>query len=377
MPGIYLHIPFCKKACHYCNFHFSTSLQSKGALLAALHRELEMQSGYLDGQPLGSVYLGGGTPSLLDTAELAALFETIHLYYKVSADAEVTLEANPDDLNADKIADLKNHTPVNRLSIGIQSFREEDLVWMNRAHHATESVQCLERVVGAGFTDWTADLIYGLPESNDDVWASNVQQLLDFGAPHLSAYCLTVEQGTALHHFVQKGQSRPVDEQQALQQFEYLMDTLAGRGYEHYEISNFALPGRYARHNSRYWLGDSYLGVGPSAHSFDGHSRQWNVSNNARYIKSIENGLVPFEKELITPTMRYNEYVMTRMRTHWGCQLADIQALGAVFAGHFEHEIVPLQKKGLVEKAGSGAWKLTQAGKFQADGVSASLFWVV
>jgi oxygen-independent coproporphyrinogen-3 oxidase len=266
---------------------------------------------------------------------------------------------------------------VNRLSIGIQSFLEEDLVWMNRAHHATESVQCLERVVGAGFTDWTADLIYGLPESNDDVWASNVQQLLDFGAPHLSAYCLTVEQGTALHHFVQKGQSRPVDEQQALQQFEYLMDTLAGRGYEHYEISNFALPGRYARHNSRYWLGDSYLGVGPSAHSFDGHSRQWNVSNNARYIKSIENGLVPFEKELITPTMRYNEYVMTRMRTHWGCQLADIQALGAVFAGHFEHEIVLLQKKGLVEKAGSGAWKLTQAGKFQADGVSASLFWVV
>jgi len=377
MPGIYLHIPFCKKACHYCNFHFSTSLQSKGALLEALRRELDLQSSYLGGQTIETVYIGGGTPSLLDTAELVALFESIHQHYKISADAEVTLEANPDDLNAGKIADLKNHTPVNRLSIGIQSFREEDLLWMNRAHHATESLQCLERVIAAGFTDWTADLIYGLPESNDKVWAGNVQQMMDFGAPHLSAYCLTVEQGTALQHFVQKGKSRPVDEQQALEQFEYLMDTLAGHGYEHYEISNFAKPGRYARHNSRYWLGEPYLGIGPSAHSFDGQSRQWNVSNNARYIKSIQNGIVPYEKELLTPTMRYNEYVMTRMRTHWGCQLADIQALGAVFASHFEHEIEDLQQKGLVEKTDTGTWKLSRAGKFQADGVSACLFWVI
>jgi oxygen-independent coproporphyrinogen-3 oxidase len=373
MPGLYLHIPFCKQACHYCNFHFSTSLRSKGDMVAALLKELELQRDYLGGAELSSVYFGGGTPSLLEAKELEQIFEKINTLHPLAPNAEITLEANPDDLTADKLSALRQHTPVNRLSIGIQSFDDEDLRWMNRAHSATHAFACLDDALAAGFDDLTIDLIYGSPTTSDAQWVENLRLAFGYGIPHLSCYCLTVEEGTALGAFVRKGQQPPVDEEKAARQFEFLMKTAAERGYEHYEISNFSLPNRYARHNSSYWRSEPYLGVGPSAHSFDGQSRQWNVANNALYIRALAENQIPFEKEILTPAQRYNEYVMTSLRTMWGADLEKIRAMGEAFAVRFEQSAQPFLKNGKMECEG-GIFRLTRAGKFLADGIAAELF---
>ncbi len=373
MPGLYLHIPFCKQACYYCNFHFSTSLRSKGDMVAAIVQELELQRDYLGQAELTSVYFGGGTPSLLEMGELEQIFHKIYALHRVAPGAEITLEANPDDLSAEKLRGLKNHTPVSRLSIGIQSFSDEDLRWMNRAHSAAHARACLDAARAAGFDDLTVDLIYGAPVTSDEQWAENLHIVFDHGIPHLSCYCLTVEEGTALGTFVRRGQQPPVDEEKAARHFDYLVDTAGARGYEHYEISNFALPGRYARHNSSYWSGEPYLGVGPAAHSFDGHSRQWNVANNARYLKALAEKRIPFEKETLTATQRYNEYVMTSLRTMWGADLEKIGSMGAGFAAHFRQLAVPFLAAGKMEQAGS-RYRLSRAGKFLADGIAAELF---
>ena len=375
VPGIYLHIPFCKQACHYCNFHFSTSLRSRDEMVAAIVRELDLRRDYLDAADISSIYFGGGTPSLLTLSDLERIFEKIHRIHKVLPDAEITLEANPDDLDADKLRDLRRHTPVNRLSIGIQSFREEDLKWMNRAHNAVDAQACLRAAATAGFDDLTIDLIYGAPTTTDAQWQENLSIAFDYGIPHLSCYCLTVEEGTALGTFVRKGQQPPVDEVKAARQFEYLLDATAGRGYEHYEISNFAQPGRYARHNSSYWSGEPYLGAGPSAHSFNGWSRQWNIANNALYMKALADGNIPFDIEMLTPVQRYNEYVMTALRTKWGVDRNRISAMGENFAGYFEQEVQRFLVNGTVEEAG-GHYTLTRAGKLLADGIAAELFMV-
>ncbi|MBK6929330.1 MAG: radical SAM family heme chaperone HemW [Saprospirales bacterium] len=375
MPGLYLHIPFCKQACHYCNFHFSTTLRSKPALVQALLLELELQRGYLGGAELASIYFGGGTPSLLDFGELERLFEKIYQLHRVRSDAEITLEANPDDLDREKLRTLRDHTPVNRLSIGIQSFFDEDLRWMNRAHTAAHARACLRDAAAAGFQDLTLDLIYGAPTTSDAHWAENIRIALAEGIPHLSCYGLTVEAGTALAHFVRKGTAPPVEEEQAAHQFEYLQSAMEAAGYEHYEISNFALPGRYARHNSSYWRGEPYLGVGPSAHSYDGVSRQWNVSNNARYLRALEAGELPFEREALTPAQRYNEYVMTGLRTLWGCEHERLEAFGAPFAGFFRAGIQPYLSAGTAA-FDEGRYRLTRAGKLLADRIASDLFWV-
>lgn len=375
MPGLYLHIPFCKQACHYCNFHFSTTLRNKPALVEALLQELDLQRDYLDGAELTSVYLGGGTPSILDTAELVRLFEKIHALHRVAGDAEITLEGNPDDLTPEKLRDLRDYTPVNRLSIGIQSFFDEDLRWMNRAHEAAHARQCLRDAAAAGFQDLTIDLIYGAPPTTDAHWAENVRIALAEGIPHLSCYCLTVEEGTALAHFVRKGSAPPVDEAKAARQFEHLVDSAEQAGYDHYEISNFALPGRHARHNSSYWSGESYLGIGPSAHSFDGKSRQWNVAHNARYLKAIQASEVPFEREVLTLAQRYNEYVMTGLRTMWGCSWAQIAGFGEPFHGFFRTEVQDLLEQGLLE-SDEHRIHLTRRGKLLADRIASDLFWV-
>jgi oxygen-independent coproporphyrinogen-3 oxidase len=376
MAGLYLHIPFCRQACYYCNFHFSTVLRLKSALLQAMLREIELRQDYLKGEPLVSVYLGGGTPSLLDTAELVLLFQLIERLFEIKPDAEITLEANPDDLTPEKLRDLRQHTPVNRLSIGIQSFFDDDLRWMNRAHDAQQALRCIPEAQAVGFDNLTIDLIYGLPEAPDERWAQNVQRALSFGVPHLSCYSLTVEEGTALAHFVRKGKSRPVDEERAARQFEYLMDETRRHSYDHYEISNFALPGHYARHNSSYWFGRPYLGIGPSAHSFDGSSRQWNIANNALYIKAINEGVIPAEREMLTLAQRYNEHVMTRMRTMWGCQLSDVaETFGTPFAEYFERQIQRFVAAGQVEVL-DGCYRLTRTGKLLADSIAADLFWV-
>jgi putative oxygen-independent coproporphyrinogen III oxidase len=373
MPGLYLHIPFCKQACHYCNFHFSTSLRGKSAMLNAILCELELQRDYLGGAALESVYFGGGTPSLLEIKELVHIFEKITSLHDVVGGAEITLEANPDDLSAEKLRDLRDHTPINRLSIGIQSFSDDDLRWMNRAHNARHARQCLDDALATGFHDLTLDLIYGAPTTSDAQWRSNLDTAFGYGVPHLSCYCLTVEDGTALGTWVRRGQQPPVDEARAARQFEHLMAATAERGYEHYEISNFALPGRYARHNSNYWSGAPYLGVGPSAHSFDGQSRQWNVSDNALYVKRLEIGEVPFERETLTPEQRYNEYVMTTMRTMWGADLGKIRAMGGAFAQHFERAAQPFLANGTMEQNAEN-YRLRPAGKLLADRIALELF---
>jgi oxygen-independent coproporphyrinogen-3 oxidase len=373
MAGIYIHIPFCKQACHYCNFHFSTSLRAKPAMLEALVQELYLQRNYLDGKPLSSIYLGGGTPSLLDTADLVLLFNAIRQFHSIQPDAEITIEANPDDLTAQKLESWKNQTPINRLSIGIQSFHEEDLRWMNRAHNATEARESIDRALKAGFNNLTIDLIYGAPTTSDQIWEKNVQTALDYGIPHLSCYCLTVEERTALGVFVKKGKEPPVDEEKSARQFEYLMQAMDDAGYVHYEISNFALPGHFAHHNSSYWKGDTYLGIGPSAHSFNGVSRQWNLANNASYIRSLQEGIVPFEMEVLTPVQQYNEYIMTGMRTVWGCALSQIRNIGAPFEIHFRKAILPFLDNGTVVFE-NGTYRLSRSGRLLADGIALDLF---
>jgi oxygen-independent coproporphyrinogen-3 oxidase len=373
MPGLYLHIPFCKQACHYCNFHFSTTLRSKSAMVEAILTELELQRDYLGGEPLSSIYFGGGTPSLLDVKEIEAIFKQIFRVHTVLPDAEITLEANPDDLTPEKLHDFKNYTPINRLSIGIQSFADVDLKWMNRAHNARHARACLDDALSFGFQDLSIDLIYGAPSTPNEQWAENLRIAFEYEAPHLSCYCLTVEEGTALGAFVRKGQQPPVDEERAAWQFEYLVQATGQQGYEHYEISNFAKPGRYARHNSSYWNGEPYLGVGPSAHAFNGYSRQWNIANNAEYIKSIAQGLAPFEMEILTQEQRYNEYVMTTLRTMWGIEETRIQTFGSPFTEHFYRAVEPMLAAGQIEKT-DNQYKLTAGGKLLADRLAMELF---
>ncbi|MFN7117561.1 MAG: radical SAM family heme chaperone HemW [Saprospiraceae bacterium] len=380
MAGLYLHIPFCKQACHYCNFHFSTSLKQKPAMVQAILRELELRQAYLENKPLSSIYFGGGTPSLLDAAELDAIFNRIGALFSIAEGAEITLEANPDDLTADKLQSLRQ-TPVNRLSIGIQSFAEADLQFMNRAHNAREAKACIENALALGFENLTVDLIYGSPTTSDAQWIENIETVVHYGIPHVSCYALTVEERTALAHFVKTGKAPALDEEHAARQFEILTAMLADAGYEHYEISNFAKPGWHARHNSSYWFGEPYLGVGPAAHSFDGRqTRQWNIPNNALYIRALTEAEplleLPrqiFEQEILTPTQRYNEYVMTSLRTMWGVQMPQLQTFGLEFEQHFLKTVQDFIAKGWVIQR-ADAFILTMEGKLLADFIAAELF---
>ncbi len=381
MPGLYLHIPFCKKACHYCNFHFSTSMRLKEPLVDALLRELALRKDFFqeDKTPLQSIYFGGGTPSLLSIGELERIFEAIYRYFSIDANAEITLEANPDDLDAEMLRGLRQ-TPINRLSIGVQSFSDQDLQWMNRAHAAGQSHSAIEHALAAGFDNLTCDLIYGAPVTSDAQWAENIQLLLDYGIPHISCYCLTVEPKTALDHLVKTGKSPAVEEEKASRQFIYLMDALEDAGFEHYEISNFAKPGHYARHNTAYWTGAEYLGLGPGAHSFDGNCRQWNLPNNARYVKGVSaaanwaslEGTV-FEREELSLRDRYNEYVMTGLRTQWGCSRERLSTFGSIFYGYFQETVVPFMEQGLVLETDYG-YHISKSGKLLADFIAAELF---
>lgn len=382
MPGIYLHIPFCKQACHYCNFHFSTSLKYKGELVQAMLRELELRKDYLVEKELDSIYFGGGTPSLLTEAELMLFFENIRKYFTLKPGAEITLEANPDDITPEKLQSLR-HTPVNRLSIGIQSFHEEDLRFFNRAHSASEARACLARALDAGFNDLTIDLIFGSPTTTDERWAENLDLAFSYDIPHISCYALTVEERTALAHFIKTGKAPAVEEDKAARQYEHLMAEMATHGYIQYEISNFAKPGRFAVHNSNYWRGEPYLGLGPSAHSFNGESRQWNVANNTKYIRLLTNEtgfenlprLAPglFEIEQLTPVDRYNEYVMTGLRTIWGVELSRLRQIGPEFETYFLQNVQVFIEEGKADRV-EDTVLLTDAGKFLADGIAAELF---
>ena len=343
-------------------------------MTAAIVREIELQKDYLLGAPLQSIYFGGGTPSLLDIDEIQQICAAIYKHHTVDVDAEITLEANPDDLNVEKLNQLRQDTPINRLSIGIQSFSEKDLQWMHRAHSAAEARAAVALARQAGFKDLTIDLIYGAPTTSDLDWAQNVAIALDYGIPHLSCYSLTVEDGTALGAWVKKGQQQPVDEEKAARQFEFLQMATEKAGYEQYEISNFALPGRYARHNSSYWLGKPYLGIGPSAHSFNGISRQWNIANNALYMQAIEENRIPFELEILSPTQQYNEYIMTTLRTIWGSETNKIAQMGTKYLQHFQQHIASMISEGWMEVL-PGKYRLSKTGKLVADRIALELFY--
>jgi len=373
MAGIYFHIPFCKQACHYCDFHFSTSLKYRGEMLAAMEKEISLQTGYLDDKRIESIYFGGGTPSLLEVDDLSRLMDAVALYFDILPDVEITLEANPDDLDGRKVLALRR-TPVNRFSIGIQSFFEEDLRWMNRAHNAIEARKAIQRVQDSGYDNITADLIYGYPLLTDEKWERNINQLLEFDIPHISAYSITVEPQTALAAYIRKGNQLPMNEEQSAAQFVRLMERLEGADYEQYEISNFAKPGQYARHNSNYWRGVSYLGIGPSAHSFDGYTRQWNVRNNAHYIQSIRQGNVPSEREELSTRDRVNEYIMTALRTVWGVDLEYVErSFGTSYKAVLRSELQPFVSRGEVRLVDQVA-TLSRTGKLLADRIAAELF---
>jgi oxygen-independent coproporphyrinogen-3 oxidase len=374
MSGIYLHIPFCKKACHYCNFHFSTSLRLKDDLVSALCREIELRREYLGSKVLSSIYFGGGTPSILEKMDLKRIFDTLSENYYWNDHTEITLEANPDDLTLTKIKDLKQ-LGVNRLSIGIQSFFDSDLQWMNRAHTSDEAINSIRHAQDVGITNLTVDLIYGSPYTTHDMWHANIDKVLSMGIQHVSAYCLTVEEKTALHHMIKKGSFQTPDQDHANEQYAYLIDTLTKNGFEHYEISNFAKPAYRAIHNTSYWQGAKYIGIGPSAHSFDGRTRSWNLANNKKYIDTIAAGKLPMETELLTPAMLYNEYVMTGLRTSWGIDLPHIQAIHLDFGLYFEKNITKHLERRLVT-AHEGQYILTHEGKFFADQIAMDLFWV-
>jgi oxygen-independent coproporphyrinogen-3 oxidase len=343
-------------------------------MVNAIMAEIDIQRDYLKGEQIETIYFGGGTPSLLSKEDLDLFFEKIYAVHTVSENPEITFEANPDDLTLEKLRELKQ-TRINRLSIGIQSFSEEDLQYMNRAHNAKEAENCIRFAQDLGFENLTIDLIYGSPTTSDLQWETNLQTVFDHQIPHISCYCLTIEPKTALAHFVKVGKAKPVDEHQSARQFEMLIHAMKRNEYEHYEISNFAKEGWYSKHNSNYWKGAKYLGLGPSAHSFDGESRQWNIANNAQYLKAIQNGFSSFEKEIISPETRYNEYVMTSLRTSWGCDLNELKKIGGEFEKFFLKNVIPFITNELVEEKRNRIYILTEKGKLLADNIAMELFW--
>ncbi|MBW8241947.1 radical SAM family heme chaperone HemW [Muricauda oceani] len=373
MSGIYIHIPFCKQACHYCDFYFSTQLGKKEVMVSAIAKELELRKSEVDDQ-VETIYFGGGTPSVLSYEEIEFLIQAVYDNYKVIDRPEITLEANPDDLSNNRIIQLSNSS-INRLSIGIQSFFDEDLKLMNRAHNASEAEKCIQAATQY-FDNITIDLIYGIPGMDNERWRANIQKALDFGLRHISSYALTVEPRTALKKFIEIGIVPDVDDEQAQEQFYILVDRLEAEGFVNYEISNFGKPDFFSKNNTAYWLGKRYLGVGPSAHSFDGKQRSWNIRNNPTYIKKINEGELPSEIEILSTTDRYNEYVMTGLRTIWGVDLdRTASEFGENYLKYLNQQAAKYLAQDLLVIA-NGKLLTTKKGKFLADGIASDLFMI-
>ena len=376
MSGIYIHIPFCKKACHYCDFHFSTSLKKKDEMVLALAKEIALRKSEFNDDPefsgVETIYFGGGTPSILEIADIRLLIDTVYQNYKVIENPEITVEANPDDLTETRIIELSQNK-INRLSIGIQSFFEDDLKLMNRAHNSTEAKKCLE-IATKYFDNISIDLIYGVPNMSNEKWLQNIETALSFNVPHISSYALTVEPKTALHSFIQKGIIPPPEDEVAQEHFHLLVDKLEENGFIHYELSNFGKSTYFSKNNSSYWLGKKYIGIGPSAHSYNGISRSWNISNNTLYLKSIAENILPSETEILTKTDRYNEYVMTGLRTIWGISLDRIEReFGKTYLDYLNK-----QSYNYIEDhflfVDDNILRTTKTGKFLSDGIASDLF---
>lgn len=372
MSGIYIHIPFCKQACHYCDFHFSTNLKKKEAMVNAIGKELVMRSHECKGEGINTIYFGGGTPSLLTVGEIDQLLRSVYANYQVAHAPEITLEANPDDLTTELIAKLAEG-PVNRLSIGVQSFFDIDLRLMNRAHNALEARGCIERAT-RHFNNISIDLIYGVPGMDATRWQQNIEKALSFNIPHISAYALTVEPGTALKKYMDDGIIKRVDDKTAGEQFHWMTARLESEGFVHYEISNFGKPGYFSRNNTAYWQGKKYVGIGPSAHSYDGRLRGWNVRNNMKYLKAIGEGKLPMEVEELSKKDRYNEYVMTGLRTIWGLSLDAIKSdYGDIYHKYLLVQAEKYLQQGLLAIDDETLFA-TKKGKFLIDGIAADLF---
>ena len=373
MAGIYLHIPFCKQACTYCNFHFTTSLRYKNELVTAIVKEIELQKDFLKGDPIATIYFGGGTPSLLTAGECGLILRKIRKEFIVESGAEITLEANPDDITREKLLAWKE-IGINRLSIGIQSFFEEDLVWMNRAHNQGQAHQCIQESLEAGFQNMSIDLIYGSPLLTDEQWEKNVNTAINYKIPHLSCYALTLEEKTPLHKQILLKKGVDIDPDKQARHFLLLMQWLKQKGYEHYEVSNFAKPGFRSRHNSSYWEGKKYLGLGPSAHSYDGISRSWNIANNTKYIEAINNGILEGETEMLTETQKLNEYIMISLRTMEGLDLDKLKTIwGEDKVKTMETKLSLFKNNNLLHQKG-GIVQLTDDGMLMADGIASDLF---
>lgn len=373
MAGIYLHIPFCTQACHYCDFHFSTNTAIKTDLIHAMGEEISLQQNYLQGEVLNTIYFGGGTPSLLNKKELSHLLDTIYHTHAVAADAEITVETNPDDVTPRKLSEFKS-LRINRLSIGIQSFDDALLKYLNRIHHADTAIRSVEMARETGFENISIDLIYAIPGLSNLAWKKNIAKAVELHPEHISAYTLTIEEKTTFGNWLARGKLKPVDETLAAEQFETLMEDLRKAGYAQYEISNFARPGFESRHNSSYWKGEKYLGVGPSAHSYNKMSRQHNINNNHQYVRSLREKIIPCEIEILRKEDHINEYILTTLRTDRGCNIEKLKSdfdydLLRLHAGYLEElksrRLITIQDKFL---------KLTEPGRLLADKISSDLF---
>lgn len=374
MSAIYLHIPFCKQKCHYCNFYSLASVKYRSVFVDALLREIELRQNYLTDKKITSIYFGGGTPSLLEVDEINRILKKLGEYFSWDQMPEITLEANPDDCSDDFLKALQNETAVNRLSMGVQSFFDDDLKYLHRVHQGDDARKAIERALKNGFENMTIDLIYGIPGLTDEKWIKNLEIFFAYKLPHLSSYALTVEPKTALQVLIAKKKLKNTKEEKTVRHFEILSQATQNHGFTHYEISNFAKPGFYSKHNSIYWLGGHYLGLGPSAHSFNGISRQWNVANMKQYIESDSVDKIVLEKEILTQIQRYNEYVMTSLRTSWGCDVEHIRnVFGEKYADYFSNSIQPyLKKRQLIQN--KNQFTLTESAKLFADGIAADLF---
>ena len=374
MSGIYIHIPFCKQACHYCDFHFSTSMKKKEEMVLALAKEIQMRKNEFFEETIETIYFGGGTPSVLTSAEINFLIDAVYQNYKVVENPEITLEANPDDLSQERIFELAA-SKINRLSIGIQSFFEDDLQMMNRAHNSAEAQKCLEFAT-LYFDNISIDLIYGIPGMTNEKWNQNIEKALSFGIPHISSYALTVEPKTALNKLIQTGKIAAPNDDVAQDHFAILVETLEYNGFIHYELSNFAKENYLSKNNSAYWLGKKYIGIGPSAHSYDGFSRSWNVANNSIYLKSIQEDKLPNENEILSATDRYNEYIMTGLRTIWGVSLDRVEKeFGVEYLNYLHKQAQKFLNDDLLFIE-IDILKPTKKGKFLTDGIASDLFYL-
>ena len=384
MSGIYIHIPFCKQACHYCDFHFSTSMKKKDEMVLALAKEIRMRKKEFENETIETIYFGGGTPSILQISDLRFLIYEVYKNFTVAENPEITLEANPDDLSRERIIELSK-SPINRLSIGIQSFFEEDLTMMNRAHNSAEARKCLEEATKY-FDNISLDLIYGIPDSSqngeqaqqmsNEKWKQNIETALSFGVPHISSYALTVEPKTALNKLIQTGKIAKPKDEVAEEHFQILVEMLEKNGFIHYELSNFGKENYFSKNNSAYWLGKKYIGIGPSAHSYDGISRSWNISNNTIYLKSLEGNKLPCETEILSKADRYNEYIMTGLRTIWGISLDRIEnEFGTTYLEYLTNQAQKFLDDNLLSIE-ENVLKATKKGKFLTDGMASDLFLV-